>query len=98
MGFFPSKTSSIKNLDRSFDSSTKSYKSNGISNVVSFNDIKLKGICSREKSMHLINTTKRLIEIGAWRLCAYVDGVEMLDYIFMTNIVMWPNQEIKVIF
>ena len=96
MGFFPSKTSSIKTLDRSFDSSTKSYKSYGTSNVVSFNDIQLKGICSREKYIHLINTTKRQIDIAAWRLCAYVDGIEMLDYTFMTNIVMWQNQEIKV--
>ncbi len=96
MGFFPSTTSSINNLDHSFDSSTKSYKSYGVSNVVSFNDIQLKDICSKEKYIHLINTTKRLIDITAWRLCAFVDGVEMLDYTFKTNIFMWPNQEIKV--
>jgi len=95
IGFWPShKHSSI--LNSSFDSSTKSYRSFGVSNVVSFNDIQIRGICSREKSLCLVNTTKRLVDLTGWRICAFVDGIVTLDYKFMANVFFWPDQEIKV--
>ena len=85
---------SSSNLDRSYDSS--SYRSFGASNVVCFDDIQVNGFCSKTKSISLVNTTNRLVEMPMWRLCGYVDGVEMFDYKFTRNAVIWPDQQIKV--
>ena len=86
------------NLDKSLNTSSVISTAEGAGGSVNvgFNDVDICDYCKRDKSVKLVNLTNELIEIGDWKLNAFVNGVEMLEFRFNLTAVLWPNTYIKV--